>query len=41
MCHHQTNESFNNYLSDNESVDSENGQNGTENYLQIPISNYE
>ena len=34
------NESLNNYSSD-ESVDTENGQNGNENCEQIPISNYE
>ena len=35
------NESLNNYSSDNDSVDSENGQNGNGNCIQIPISNYE
>ena len=35
------NEPLNNYSSDNESVDSENGQNGNGNCIQIPISNYE
>ena len=35
------NESVNNYSSDSESVDSENGQNGNGNCVQIPISNYE
>ena len=35
------NESLNNYSSDNESVDSENDQNGNGNCIQIPISNYE
>ena len=35
------NESLNNYSSHNESVDSENGQNGNGNCIQIPISNYE
>ena len=33
------NESLNNYSSDSESVDSENGQNGNGNFIQIPISN--
>ena len=35
------NESLNNYSSGNKSVDSENGQNGNGNCIQIPISNYE
>ena len=35
------NESLNNYSSDIESVDSENGQNANGNCIQIPISNYE
>ena len=35
------NEPLNNYSSDNESVDSENGQNGNGNCVHIPISNYE
>ena len=35
------NESLNNYSSDNESVDSENGKNGNGNCVQIPIPNYE
>ena len=34
------NESLNNYLSDNESVDSKNGQNGNGNCVQNTISNY-
>ena len=34
-------ESFNNDSRDNESVDSENGQNGNGNFMQIPIANYE
>ena len=32
---------MNNYSSRNKSVDSENGQNGDGNCIQIPISNYE
>ena len=35
------NESLNNNSSDNESVGSENGQNGNGNFMQIPITNYE
>ena len=35
------NKSLNKDSSDNECVDSENGQNGNENCMQIPISNYE
>ena len=35
------NEYLNNHSSDNESVDSENDQNGNGNCMQIPISNYE
>ena len=34
-------ESLNNYSYGNESVDSENGQNGDVNCIQTPISNYE
>ena len=35
------NESLSNYSYGKESVDSENGQNGNGNCIQIPISNYE
>ena len=35
------NESLNKDSSDNKSVDSEKGQNGNGNFMQIPITNYE